>query len=654
MQFSILIPYNEFEPVTAVSVQCNLLNRLSIQWTLFIVEFLHVLKLCAKLYCELCECIIFAFFADNSAFKYAEGCYKYKHYSECADICQKIIASASEPEKTSIMLLLGKANFHLYRKIQFQLQKQQVKHLQYSKEYQKRHRECYEKAKVVVWKIGTAFDGQVLESSDEEEKMLDLAMLDCMHETNDLGRCLLCRKKCKLLKSHYFPKCLLEAFCSAAPTPRDRKILLTGPEYTGHGKSPSQITYPMFCRECELVFNKYGESQFLPEFFSKIYNTADPSQSTAKQELPYSSWLHQFCVGIVFRGLAVCYQNLTSFTNEEAIYDLFSKCRKYLLNVQSCKEKCDYPKVSVLLSPTRAPPELEMVGAMNKVLNSLSFLLGMSPFNSKDFTRPPNLHFFVCHLGVINILAMIEPAEIEYLPQESIINPIGGIYSAPSENLRYNNIPPGLWKIFEMEAVIEQQRMLVVPKKVVSNYNAKKLVEPPASVQEAYHIVQSRLLDARALLTSVDPSPYPSQPKIINFLPKQFLLRPLHDPNAVHLPVGHHILLHKNFNLGNGVHETLFIAVRADSLDKPYVLYHRCETGLQLNAGFFVSPHDYNPGEFLPDNCPKELLEEMKWEHIENIKSLISDLLHTHVFSQKGIINYTALMKRIHLQRQVV
>jgi len=141
----------------------------------------------------------------SSHLEVARGCYRYGYYSECSELCKNIIneKTATQPEKNQAMLLLGKASFHLYRQMQFELEKEKRLQRHYTAPYRAKHKQCYEKAKVAIGKLGAAMDGNFLEKKEEELRMLDMAMIDYLQETNKLERCLLCRKHTKLLKSHY-------------------------------------------------------------------------------------------------------------------------------------------------------------------------------------------------------------------------------------------------------------------------------------------------------------------------------------------------------------------------------------------------------------------------------------------------------------------
>ena len=84
---------------------------------------------------------------------------------------------------------------------------------------------------------------------------------------NSLPRCLLCRRKEKLAKSHICPKTILENFGKAAGAPESGKaFFLSWPwqkMYTGTLKSAGEMTIRVLCHNCEMILSK-SESKYLP------------------------------------------------------------------------------------------------------------------------------------------------------------------------------------------------------------------------------------------------------------------------------------------------------------------------------------------------------------------------------------------------------
>ena len=132
------------------------------------------------------------------------------------------------------------------------------------------------------------------------------------------------------------------------------------------------------------------------------------------------------------------------------------------------------------------------------------------------------------------------------------------------------------------------------------------------------------------------------------------MVRPPHDKSSVHLPNGHHILLHANLESSDRSGDTIFLCNgNGDSytLDKPYVIHHHYEPNIQTHIGYFVSPTDLSAQDFLPDKWPKRSLQEnLKSRFIMNSRSECPDILQK-ILGAKGFINLTSLLKHFQAQR---
>ena len=94
---------------------------------------------------------------------------------------------------------------------------------------------------------------------------------------------------------------------------------------------------------------------------------------------------------------------------------------------------------------------------------------------------------------------------------------------------------------------------------------------------------------------------------MIDLLPSQFEIDLKNMFTPLVLPEGHSILIHHTHgDQEEGVTALLGIGRSGCySVNKPYVIYYRYSTGLQVSTAFFVSPDDLNPTEFLPDEMGK-------------------------------------------------
>ena len=556
------------------------------------------------------------------------------------------------------LLLLGKANFHLYRKMHFEIQKEKRLQQYYTASYQAKHRQCYEKAKIVIGKLGAAMDANFLEMKEEEMKMLDIAMIDYLQETNKLERCLLCQKHAKLMKSHYFPKSLLKDFCSGLESADDQKVLIPKhgyKTYQGTSKSPKEITYFMFCHDCEQFLSKHGETQFRPEFFSRIYDPTNPLQRKAKQPIEYGNWLYEFCLGIILRGLAV-FRKDCLFNNEQ-IHQLFQKCRHFLLNPDS--KGLDSPTIALFISPPEATPEISG-GALNpgSVQAFVQYWHLCIRLDGLRQHGPPQLHSFVVHFAEINIVAVLNEKDVQDIPKECLIMRGGGTYVVPDDESRWQKTPKGIIKGLQRVAKEVDDVYLGLGVKFQEQYEKKKerFHDVPGHVKETFLIsTQGKSEEATHEHQQLPQNMRPlSHPVYVNLLPEQFMVRPPHDKSSVHLPNEHHILLHANLESSDRSGDTIFLCIgKGDSytLDKPYVIHHHYEPNIQTHIGYFVSPTDLSAQDFLPDKWPKRSLQEnLKSRFITNSRSECPDILQK-ILGAKGFINLTSLLKHFQAQR---
>lgn len=549
---------------------------------------------------------------------------------------------------------MGKANFFEYQKLRFQLERQSQAELQHTQEYQKLHKRCYQTAKSVIGLLGNALDNGLLLSDDL--KLLDLAMIDyIVNAKSSCSRCLLCYRKQKLRRSHYFPKALLETISKGAAKPEDQKIFRHSHDYYTPLKSAKELSYEMFCSNCENLLSKHGETQFLPQFFLKIYDQSNPKQPTVSQSIEYGEWLHQFCTGLLFRGLAVQHNDV--YINSDKIYNLFRKCRGVLCHI----DPSNFPhteaispenlEIFVLMNPSESHDELSTYPFMNKVLTSeiIDYMEIQGPLDDDVISRPHQLHAFAVHFGMINVLVSIGPFELDKISKECIVHPEGGSYFVPEDKERRAKVPKGLWKAYQVKAEEYATQVINIPDRVAREFENKTIQQPSEAHQTLFPIIASSAKASETALKQVKPSTIPEVTRIANFLPDQFLVRPSCAPTSVSLPPGHKILIHRSYSLREDCKGTIFLAVGNHGvygLDMPYVLYHYYEQGLQLNYGNFVCPVTLEARDPLLDAKPKTMLKGTEFDVVENFRSVCHVQL-SEMLGEKGIANCMSLLKRI-------
>ena len=305
--------------------------------------------------------------ADMPEF-YIEECYLNGYYNECVSECESFLKTSSLNEsselRTAVMLTQGKALFHIYCTEQEILRKQHVpKNLT-------RHSACYSNTKLAINLLGSLLDKDLL--NDEGSRILDLCMIDYIHQTNQsCQRCLLCRKKGKLKKSHIWPKAILEDFSSGVEMPDSRRVLLVSWQSQNKYLTPKEVTFYMFCESCEGLLSRHGETQFVPKFFRQIYDVSVTEKPQSAFSIEYGNWLYEFCVGIIFRGIAQ--RNMLKFVNSEEIYEVLTLCRSFLLecssDISDSALKVRELDICIMISPTEAKGKDTESGFINRVLN---------------------------------------------------------------------------------------------------------------------------------------------------------------------------------------------------------------------------------------------------------------------------------------------
>ena len=456
----------------------------------------------------------------------------------------------------------------------------------------------------------------------------------------------------RLIKSHLFPRAIIERFAHAVPHPKDAKVITSHMPglamkrmYRQRLISPGASIY-MLCHTCENTLSAHGESQFMTQFFDKLYDTKDPSKSTSEQVIKYSVELYNFCIGLIFRTL---YWSKGKYTNENELYLLLRQCRQVLLSVQmSLPKPEDLPDVYILISPLFAEESELAHGFMNTVLSSSC--LAIAANSPKNFIQS---QYFLIHIGAINILVKLAPLKDVELPTKFRIDPIGGNYYIAPESARKAYIPQEMWSLFQLLAQMKERRYLESGNQ---SLEGKVVNQPSASTALAYGITSGRDTELQKIATiGLQPSPDPNIPKVINFLPNQCYVRP-YQQETLKLPPGHRLLLHETAGdrlSGN----TIFVAVKingtSEDIDKPYVIWHYYNQGIQINFGFFIAMSDggIKAGDFLVNTQEKFRVSEFP-EVIKN-RNNASNVL-PGVLQAKGFYSIQSLMNKVVVLRSVV
>lgn len=567
------------------------------------------------------------------------ACYNYQRYQNCYKIFETVkedIHTCLPSLHNRVKLLVGKSLYHLFVKEQRML----TKYAADIKKYKLEHKRCFLKIKQVISMLGEVLDNGYLD--EEGSKLLDFSMIEYVKGTNNLKackRCLLCRQKASLKKSHLWPESLLRLFQAGVDAPLDKKIFhKISSEGILHSYSAHQKAYYMFCFECEHLLCVNGENQCLPIFKNVIYNANIPSSSSMQLHIHYEKWFYYFCVGLIFRGLVSsdpCI-SVTAFTNEDEIYQLIITCRNALLDLPKMEEISSKFKVSVLFSPIQIKPGEKHTGFINTMLTSFGeFAFSDFCLSDGSVCEPREAQFFLAHCGVFNVLVPLGRSHKISLQPEYVITPNAGTYLVPPGEKRMELLPPGL--VSFIRALADQVEVSFFES--LKKLEERDYIEPEPNVEEV--IGHNAALDEDIEQTgSIIRLPsFVQNPKEISYLPAVFKIkRPNNRPSLIHIPCGHKILVHHTFlQQSSGKTLTLFVAVGSDkqySLNKPYVIYHSFnEKGIKISGGFFFSPSTLEKTDLLPDNLLKSFASQVCQTQVTQLKEKLKEMFYLKGFS---------------------
>lgn len=241
-----------------------------------------------------------------------------------------ILQKTEEKFSSEIQILKGKALYHSYQGSQRVYLK--LRSSMPAKTIEPFKSQFYRKALECIRILGHAHDNKVLD--DEGSELLDHAMVDYAREMNglkDCKRCLLCRHKKEVRRSHIIPKSILKEVANDLMVDsNDHKVFvpLIGKNIK---KSAGEATFWLLCAECEERLSKNGENQFM----ESVYRHVCPGRRVKVCEIAiqYGPWFYTFCIGILFRALAISSQFGTA--NDADLYLLFTFCRNHLLSLSS-------------------------------------------------------------------------------------------------------------------------------------------------------------------------------------------------------------------------------------------------------------------------------------------------------------------------------
>ena len=466
----------------------------------------------------------------RSLLQYAKGCLEFMNYFECIEVCDKILKN-NEDESITIQakIVKGKARFYSYkRKLHYVLLNTNIR------ETKDRERlvinESFDGMKETIALLGTGLDHNMLD--EEGSVLLDWAMIDCLSTTNQLNlckRCLLCRQKRSLQRSHVWPRFLFNV------QPDEKEFIFGLDKH--QLKSVGQCTFWMLCARCEELLSQNGENDFKTKF---------PTSG----EITYSPWLFSFCAGVIFRTLSIANKFPMHF-NDSEIHKVLLHCRRHLLSLPvtvsdkvASLEKCNKRDFEELAEKLK--DNLDIYIFMSPLKSQRNYRVFQIPYPNSAFAVSRNkqldnkslifnghAHFFGLFCGPITIIVQFDQSllSLENKGFHITSNPADSDerYTIPSEEDRVQLLPVGVWPLLEQLAEGTMDDSNQFSRFISRNFSKEPIPQPTPSVDVPLELSNKAMFQ-------------------VCHLPKGYeVLKPnvkLPRNQCVVLPKGHCVLIH--------------------------------------------------------------------------------------------------------------
>lgn len=489
------------------------------------------------------------------------------------------VGEADQAIVNEAKLLKGKSLFFHYQSMQHVfLQRRGAEAI---KEVEKLKQECYDSTKEAILILGSAQDHDFLD--EEGLKLLDFAMIDYLRETNDLNsceRCLLCHRKTKLRRSHVFPKSILKDIAADLITGDDHKVFST---MVGKivKKSAGEMTFGMLCGKCEQCLCQNGENQFSEHVHHKICVNREvvPSQLS----LPYGRWLYDFCVGILFRSIAVSSVFKEFRASGEKLHKIFCYCRKHLLSLPANVLTNEAEEVETVTAPIAPKEPLQINFFVNPTINAsscfdLEYILKapaifINPvcLQKGIYSHSKRLGTLLVHFDRMNILVQLG-MPLPFVFGDLEISPHGGVLLIPEEYKRWQSLPTGVWKLFS--AISQASTNL---------NNLKSMSAEDTGTAESTE--KLKLVYSPENIVALNRS------KVFSFLPSNIEFS-CGDENlqkvTLSFPSKHHVLIHRSMKWDNEQEIEFFVV---ENCFKLYLVFVLSVPGWHILDGLFFDKY---------------------------------------------------------------
>ena len=608
-----------------------------------------------------------------------ECCCKCELFEKCIELT--LLPSIVDNHQAH--LLKAKCLYNLYRREHeylcrhYELLNKQAKEQKMSS--------CYSKAEECIRLLSVLLDNGAIDA--EGSRMLDQAMLDYIHKTNKLNklrRCLLCRTKSNLKRSHLWPKSFLKRY--GLHTKGDfssRVFVLCTPECYKE-KSPGEVTYWMLCGKCEQRLSQNGEDKFSTNLFDLICSGSDKNDDIY---ISYGPWLYNFMIGMLFRSFIFFDLNV----EHNAI---FLHCRHHLLSLpvkyaqeadssvtedayamkkilkssdshyDTTQTEAEFLSPFLLINPTKLdvdhPRKSMLVRALfdagSAKMSSFSLCTGKHDYNGEH-------HFITIRLGNLNFLLKLKASTDFVPPRGSLINPSGGKLFVPAEKNRWDYIPEGLWvAIDKIAEVVETTSLRHYAHKVSAGTwkpsDSPEMQQLPYSSQEdsEKERVMHKLLKQKSNSTYsnfVSRFLQESQPSL-SFLPKEFKFiqkySQTHKPH-LELPDGHTIIYHVTLNFLEA-NLTIFLVASYDTAPKFIAIIIERIQGVQLAYGAHV---EYDADHKVSLDNPLIDLDKISDHHRARFKHYCNEIskIFDLFLEVKKVYSLEVLIQRVSCTKSV-
>lgn len=586
--------------------------------------------------------------------------------------------SCSEEYISKVKLLKGKSLFHVYQApLRFitaskeGLSKREVKQLL---------DECFPYMKEAISLLGEMLDNHSLDA--EGSKLLDLAMMDCIREANHLDkckRCLLCREQKELCRSHIWPESVIKQVSERKFGDQRAENIMSGPE-KHLLRTPGGVTFWMLCHKCEELLSQNGEMEYTSQFCSKI------NMKGAAIDIPYTSWLYSFVVGILFRTMSTLIMH--DCLNSDEVYNCFLLCRKHLFSlsvkmdgklvvpspIQEYQQSHFCAFASGCLKPVVLITPPGIAGDIELNMNYFS----ERRIDSGQIDVSGLLHFFLTYCNGVMLLLQFQPSSFYLFPSSFQIQPTSGIYTVPSIENWVHHIPSGIlsaigdYQQFHLNSNLQVSRHL--SSSVAEKLNRKLPHLKPSAVSDIFPTVSTLPAIPRTLISPeessstmemADADEYPTsflgayESACMCFLPLGFNVE--RTPQVkLNISEDHQILLHTHAeSQEHNMQVTCFVGVgysTSFSPHKPYfiILQQSKEHSFVKADGVFfsIATGDIKVDGYILDQGQNHPLQALRVPLIE-FQELIVHLVPL-MLEQQGRTNIHALLHLADCNRYVV